>query len=192
MNVKGPWKIVDSNKTQILLTAQKLFSEKGYRNTSIRDIADRVGTNCSMINYHFKTKENLYIQIIENLWPSLDYISSDTETDSDVLLKDFVFKSIEEAFHKAQPIQLCLENKIFPVSEKADSIIKKMTEKHFSHFKILAEKAKYSHIKFLYTSIFALTIDIVSQNAKSADSSKNSRDGLEELLCYIETTFLVQ
>lgn len=74
----------------------------------------------------------------------------------------------------------------------ADSIIKKMTEKHFSHFKILAEKAKYSHIKFLYTSIFALTIDIVSQNAKSADSSKDSRDGLEDLLCYIETIFLVQ
>lgn len=192
MIVNDPRKIADNNKTKILLTAQKLFSKKGYRNTSIRDIADRVGTNCSMINYHFKTKENLYIQIIEDLWPSLDYISSDTETDADVLLKDFVFKSIEEAFHKAQPIQLCLENKIFPVSEKADSIIKKMTEKHFSHFKILAEKAKYSHIKFLYTSIFALTIDIVSQNAKSADSSKDSRDGLEDLLCYIETTFLVQ
>ncbi|MFL9833695.1 TetR/AcrR family transcriptional regulator [Chryseobacterium terrae] len=192
MNLKGPWKIVDSNKTQILLTAQKLFSEKGYRNTSIRDIADRVGTNCSMINYHFKTKENLYIQIIENLWSSLDHISSDNETDANVLLKDFVFKSIEAAFHNAQPIQLCLENKIFPVSEKTDSIIKKMTEKHFSHFKILAEKAKYSHIKFLYTSIFALTIDIVSQIAKSADSSKDSRDGLEELLRYVETTFLVQ
>lgn len=192
MNLKGPWKIVDSNKTQILLTAQKLFSEKGYRNTSIRDIADRVGTNCSMINYHFKTKENLYIQIIENLWPLLDYISSDTETDANVLLKDFVFKSIKEAFNNTQLIQLCLETKIFPVSEKADSIIKKMTEKHFSHFKILAEKAKYSHIKFLYTSIFALTIDIVSQNANSADSSKDSRDGLEDLLCYIETTFLVQ
>jgi|GEM_PF-3535085 len=67
-----------------------------------------------------------------------------------------------------------------------------MTEKHFSHFKILAEKAKYRHIKFLYSSILALAIDIVNQNAKSADSSKNSRDGLEELLCYIETTFLVQ
>ncbi|KFF00571.1 hypothetical protein IX39_08005 [Chryseobacterium formosense] len=192
MNVKGPWKIVDNNKTQILLTAQKLFSEKGYRNTSIRDIADCVGTNCSMINYHFKTKENLYIQIIENLWPSLDYISSDTETDADVLLKDFVFKSIEEAFNNTQLIQLCLETKIFPVSEKADSIIKKMTEKHFSHFKILAEKARYNHIKFLYTSIFALTIDIVSQNAKSADLSKDGHAGLEELLCYIETTFLVQ
>lgn len=192
MIVNGPRKIADNNKTQILLTAQKLFSERGYRNTSIRDIADRVGTNCSMINYHFKTKENLYIQIIEDLWLSLNHLSSDTEIDANVLLKDFVFKSIEEAFHKGQLIQLCLENKIFPVSEKADSIIKKMTEKHFSHFKILAEKAKYSHIKFLYTSIFALTIDIVSQKAKTLDSSTDNRDGLEDLLCYIETTFLVQ
>jgi hypothetical protein len=128
----------------------------------------------------------------EDLWPSFDHIGSDTENNADVLLKDFVFRSIEEAFHKGQLIQLCLENKIFPVSEKADSIIKKMTEKHFSHFKILAEKAKYSHIKFLYTSIFALTIDIVSQNAKSVYSSKDSRNGLEELLRYVETTFLVQ
>ncbi len=145
-----------------------------------------------MINYHFKTKENLYIQIIQDLWHSLDHISSDTETNVDVLLKDFVFRSIDEAFHKGQLIQRCLENKIFPVSEKADSIIKKMTEKHFSHFKILAEKAKYNHIKFFYTSIFALTIDIVSQNAKSADLSKDGHAGLEELLHYVETTFLIQ
>lgn len=140
MIVNEPQKTADNNKNRILLTAQKLFSEKGYRNTSIRDIADRVGTNCSMINYHFKTKENLYIQIIEDLWPLLDHINSNTKADVDVLLKNFVFKSIEEAFHNAQLIQLCLENKIFPVSEKANSIIKKMTEKHFSHFKILAEK----------------------------------------------------
>jgi len=191
MIVDGPRKIADNNKTQILLTAQKLFSEKGYRNTSIRDIADRVGTNCSMVNYHFKTKENLYIQIIEDLWPSLEHIRSDIETDPNVLLKDFVFKSVEEAFQNAQLIQICLENKIFPVSEKTDSLIKKMADKHFSRFKNLAEKAGYSHIKFLYASIFATTIDIVSQNAKAAEPSKDSLEGSEDLLGYIETTFLI-
>ncbi|KFC19607.1 hypothetical protein IO90_10015 [Chryseobacterium sp. FH1] len=67
-----------------------------------------------------------------------------------------------------------------------------MTEKHFSHFKIIAEKAKYIHVKFLYTSIFALTIDLVSQIAKSSDPSKDSRNEMEELLHYIETTFLMK
>lgn len=189
--MKVPHKIADSNKTQILLTAQKLFSEKGYRNTSIRDIAESVGTNCSMINYHFRTKENLYIEIIEKLWSTLDHLSSGTESDADMLLKDFVFRSIEEAFLNAQLIQLCLENKIFPISEKADSIIKKMKEMHFNCFKVLAEKANFSEVKLLYTSIFALVIEILIQNQKK-DGDVSQQTDLKKLILYVGIKFLVE
>lgn len=49
-----------------------------------------------------------------------------------------------------------------------------------------------SHQTFLYSSILTLTIDIVSQNAKSADSSKDGNAGLEGFIHYIETILLVQ
>lgn len=192
MNKKPINRAFDSNKTQILLAAQKLFSEKGYKNTSIRDIADHVGTNCSMVNYHFKTKENLYIQIIEDLWPSLDYTISETETGTDAaaLLKDFVFKSIQEAYLNAQLVQLCLENKIFPVSEKADSIIRKMTDAHYGYFKILAEKANFSEVRLLYTSIFALVVEVLVQDKNSDEKNADGRPGIQKLLLYVKNNFL--
>lgn len=49
---------------QALLTAaQKLFAEKGFRGTSIRDIVTEAGSNVAAVNYHFGSKENLYREV---------------------------------------------------------------------------------------------------------------------------------
>ena len=42
-----------------------MFAEKGYHETSVRDIAKRAGVNPSLINYHFGGKEELYRTILE-------------------------------------------------------------------------------------------------------------------------------
>ena len=42
-----------------------LFAEKGFHETSVRDIARQAGVNPSLINYHFGGKEELYRGIIE-------------------------------------------------------------------------------------------------------------------------------
>lgn len=44
---------------QIILTAERLFYEKGYEGTSVRDIADEAGVNLAMISYYFGSKEKL-------------------------------------------------------------------------------------------------------------------------------------
>ena len=44
---------------QIILTAERLFYEKGYEGTSVRDIADEAGVNIAMISYYFGSKEKL-------------------------------------------------------------------------------------------------------------------------------------
>ena len=44
-----------------------------------------------------------------------------------------------------------------------------------------------SHQTFLYSSILAMIINIVSQNAKSAHSSEDGHAGMEDFLHYIET-----
>ncbi|HNO01068.1 MAG TPA: TetR family transcriptional regulator, partial [Chitinophagaceae bacterium] len=39
--------------------AEKLFAEKGYNGTSVRDIAEKAGINLAMVSYYFGSKEKL-------------------------------------------------------------------------------------------------------------------------------------
>lgn len=48
---------------RILDAAERLFSEKGYEATSVRDITQEAGCNLAAVNYHFGNKENLYRQV---------------------------------------------------------------------------------------------------------------------------------
>lgn len=54
-----------STKEKILEAADSLFAKNGFAGTSIRDIAQLAQVNLAAVNYHFKTKENLYWQVFE-------------------------------------------------------------------------------------------------------------------------------
>jgi AcrR family transcriptional regulator len=49
-----------------LKTAVQLFAERGYEATSVRTLAARAHVNQAAINYHFKTKDGLYRQILRD------------------------------------------------------------------------------------------------------------------------------
>lgn len=55
---------VASNKhTEIALAAVKLFEQKGYRATSVQDIADAVGLQKGSLYHYIHSKEDLLMQI---------------------------------------------------------------------------------------------------------------------------------
>jgi len=55
------------NKQEVLLrTAIDLFFQKGYSDTSIRDIGAKAGISTSIIYHYFKNKEELLFEIIHN------------------------------------------------------------------------------------------------------------------------------
>jgi AcrR family transcriptional regulator len=60
-----------TRKETILRVATKLFSEKGYRNTAIAELAKLTGVAEGTIFYHFKTKEGLFLAILENIRQTL-------------------------------------------------------------------------------------------------------------------------
>jgi AcrR family transcriptional regulator len=48
-----------STKDRILDAAERLFAEKGFAQTSLRDITAEAGVNLAAVNYHFQSKNHL-------------------------------------------------------------------------------------------------------------------------------------
>ena len=51
--------------------AQKVFKQKGFDGTSVQEIATEAGTTKSMVNYYFRSKENLFNEIFHNEYRNL-------------------------------------------------------------------------------------------------------------------------
>lgn len=54
-----------SKEENILFGAERLFAEKGFEGTSIREISREANVNISMISYYFGSKEKLFERIFE-------------------------------------------------------------------------------------------------------------------------------
>ncbi len=52
-------------KRRLLDAAAKLFSTKGYAETSLRDIAGAVGIKAGSVYYHFVSKDELYTEVLD-------------------------------------------------------------------------------------------------------------------------------
>lgn len=104
--------------------ARKVFLEKGFEGTKMRDIAELAGINSALPNYYFRSKERLF-------WLVFDEILSDSlqETrvmlNSDKSLRDKIRGMIDHQFqfHMQNPkLALFLMNEI---NRNPEHIIKK-------------------------------------------------------------------
>lgn len=53
-----------NTKERLLEAAHSLFAERGYHNATVRDIAARARTNLASINYYFRSKDDLYREVM--------------------------------------------------------------------------------------------------------------------------------
>ena len=54
----------EKQKRKILVTAAKLFHKKGYSNTSVDEIADRLKINKATIYYYFEDKSHILFHVM--------------------------------------------------------------------------------------------------------------------------------
>lgn len=57
----------EGTKLKVLKCAEKIFADKGFSGTSIAMISKASGLSDGLILYHFKSKENLYRQVVEKI-----------------------------------------------------------------------------------------------------------------------------
>jgi AcrR family transcriptional regulator len=56
----------DDTRQRLLLAAGRLFAEKGKEAATIREICRAAGANLAAVNYHFRDKEQLYIEAVKS------------------------------------------------------------------------------------------------------------------------------
>ena len=69
-SVNTPFSKGNKTKEKILKHALKLFSSKGYKATTVRDIAGSIGIKQSALYNHFKNKDEILETLISNLTSS--------------------------------------------------------------------------------------------------------------------------
>ena len=53
-----------STQQRLIEAAGELFAEKGFKETTVRDISEHAGANLAAVNYHFGDKEKLYEGVV--------------------------------------------------------------------------------------------------------------------------------
>lgn len=58
----------ERSRRQVLDAALQLFSHRGYRATTMRDIADEAGVSTGNVYHHFPDKETIFNTLIDEFW----------------------------------------------------------------------------------------------------------------------------
>lgn len=58
---------VEIQRLEMIDAASKVFAEKGYDGTSMLDIANVIGTTRTPLYYHFGSKDQLYLEVIQRI-----------------------------------------------------------------------------------------------------------------------------
>lgn len=62
-----------NTKERVLRAACTLFAARGFYNTTVREIAARAQTNLAAINYHFRSKDDLYREVLSRSFREVVY-----------------------------------------------------------------------------------------------------------------------
>ena len=64
----------DAEKTRedLIQAAARLFETRGYANTSINDICDAIGITKGALFHHFKSKQDVFLEIWTRLQVAMD------------------------------------------------------------------------------------------------------------------------
>ena len=75
------------------MAAEKVFAEKGLKGARVKEISELSGVNPALINYYFRSKENLYRTVIENFFLRVERLAvsvMEQETDAKAKLHSLI------------------------------------------------------------------------------------------------------
>jgi AcrR family transcriptional regulator len=186
-------------KTQerLLITASRMFADKGYQETTIADICEQAQTNIASVNYHFKDKENLYLQAWRYAFqqdlknhPSDGGIAEDTNAEQRLSgrIRSLIARIADPNSHffaivyKEMALQTNLLEKIMEqeINPERLAMIALITE-------LLGENATQKQIQFCHASIMGQCFHLLKvKHLKVSDATRSYMMDLKDAALYAE------
>lgn len=147
-------------KEHILNVAERMFAKTGYHATSIRDIAEAAKINCSMVNYYFETKENLYLSIFEKIHQLVECICIEQDMNLEFAdsMKLFIKRNLDVSSSELCLTKLYLSEQHISSTQLIGGMIGNIEKVHFDYFINLtqfnAQIASLANKDLLYRAIF--------------------------------------
>lgn len=86
--VDGGYQRGEETRARIVITALKLFGERGFEGASTRDIASSAGVNAPALQYYFDNKEGVYLACVEHIVTRVWEYMSDVVSRAERLLEE--------------------------------------------------------------------------------------------------------
>ncbi|MBA4495785.1 TetR/AcrR family transcriptional regulator [Paenactinomyces guangxiensis] len=178
-----------STANDIKTAAIKLFSQYGYKQTTISKIAEEVGIKAPTIYSHYKNKEDLFLQIFEEvIFEHVHHIKKVAEKTKNMNVEQRLFQILCEAAlyytHDEKKIHFLKHTMIFPPQELKEEIKKKFyeSEEMFSNLLrslfsegIQQQKIRNIPIEHLLTSFYCLLDGLFTQMLYGSRTNMESK-----------------
>jgi AcrR family transcriptional regulator len=90
-------KITEKNRQRILEAAVRAFAQHGFKGTSVKQIADDAGLPKTNVLYYFRSKQQLYTDVLRNIlhvWNS-SFDKATVDDDPAEVLADYIAEEVE-------------------------------------------------------------------------------------------------
>lgn len=120
----------NTTSDKIFYTSFRLFLENGYEATNIRDICNEVGVKASTIYFYYKSKQELFFYIYDEICKDyIDYLRGIEVLNDDISIKEKLYlvlkKKIEYYISDMSRRKFILRCHLFPPEEISNSIREK-------------------------------------------------------------------
>jgi len=132
-------------RAEILIQAEKIFSAKGFHNTTVAEIANASGFAIGTLYQFFKSKEKLYTAMVtEKLDTMYAMIQESAAGETDILKKIEVLVAAQFRFveKNAEFCGIFIRGEHMSLSEGSDELRERMMTDYASHISFIEEEMR--------------------------------------------------
>ncbi len=132
-------------RAEILIQAEKIFSAKGFYNTTVAEIANASGFAIGTLYQFFKSKEKLYTAMVtEKLDTMYAMIQESVAGETDILKKIEVLVAAQFRFveKNAEFCGIFIRGEHMSLSEGSDELRERMMTDYASHISFIEEEMR--------------------------------------------------
>ncbi|HKV42826.1 MAG TPA: CerR family C-terminal domain-containing protein [Blastocatellia bacterium] len=152
---KDPPGVEDDAHGRLVTAALKLFAERGLEGVSVRELAQEAGVNLAAVNYHFGSKENLYVEALRfklrslrDLDPHFDAVDqaerADTPQSARQAIREFIKDYMETLVNvdKRDKFILLMVREMMEPTVAIDMVVGEFIAPRFRALEILIERVR--------------------------------------------------